>query len=124
VPIPGGSAYCVSKAGLNHFSRILSAEEPTICVVAINPGEMDTQMMAYIREKGQGVIPFESFHRLFVDYYERGLLPSPDVSALAAVTLALAAPLEMSGKYIDFQEEQGLQMVRECAALMEQTNRV
>jgi len=122
VSIPAGSAYCVSKAALNHFSRVLSAEEPSITVVAINPGGMDTQMMADVREKGQGVKPFEEFHRYFVDRYEQGQLLSPDVSALATVTLALAAPHEMTGEYIDFQDEKGQKMVQECAAILAHKN--
>ena len=117
--IPAGSAYSVSKSALNHFSKILSVEEPTITVLFINPGSMDTQMMADVREKGQGVGPFEEFHRYFVDLYEKNKLPSVKASALSTITLALSAPLEMSGKYIDFTDEQGQNMIRECTAILE-----
>lgn len=116
VAIPAGSAYGCSKAALNYFSKVLSAEEPSITVVFINPGDMDTAMMADIREKGLGVKAFEELHRILVDTYEQGQLLRPEVSALATVNLALAAPVEWSGKFIDFDEDEGQAMIRECAA--------
>ena len=43
------SAYCAAKAALNHLTRILAAEEPSIISLAVRPGVVDTEMQAYIR---------------------------------------------------------------------------
>lgn len=40
----GWGAYGSSKAGLDHLSRILAEEEPSLKVYAVDPGDMRTQM--------------------------------------------------------------------------------
>lgn len=40
----GWGAYGSSKAGLDHASRILAAEEPDLRVLSVDPGDMRTQM--------------------------------------------------------------------------------
>ena len=102
--IGGGSAYCASKAALNHFSKVLAIEEPDITVVLFNPGDVDTPMQAEIREKGK-VKSFEGYHQYFIDQYEGGQLLPPEKPALAAVTLAFYAPHEWTGEFIHWDEE-------------------
>jgi NAD(P)-dependent dehydrogenase (short-subunit alcohol dehydrogenase family) len=41
---PTWGGYGSSKAGLDHASRVLAAEEPSLRVYAVDPGEMRTQM--------------------------------------------------------------------------------
>jgi NAD(P)-dependent dehydrogenase (short-subunit alcohol dehydrogenase family) len=41
---PGWGAYGASKAALDHFSRVLAAEEPELRVYAVDPGDMRTRM--------------------------------------------------------------------------------
>jgi NAD(P)-dependent dehydrogenase (short-subunit alcohol dehydrogenase family) len=113
-PIPGGSAYCSSKAALNHFSKIFSLEEPAITVVAVNPGSMDTDMMTAVREKGRGVKQFEDMHKMFVELHEQGRLIRPEDSALATVALALAAPPEITGKFVEFEGEEWQELIQQC----------
>ncbi|WP_051259117.1 SDR family NAD(P)-dependent oxidoreductase [Chitinibacter tainanensis] len=52
-PIAGWSLYCASKAGLEHYLRVLALEQASqpqpIRVVSIDPGVMDTAMQATIR---------------------------------------------------------------------------
>ncbi len=43
-PYPGWGGYGSSKAALDQLSAVLSAEEPTIRVLALDPGDMRTQM--------------------------------------------------------------------------------
>jgi NAD(P)-dependent dehydrogenase (short-subunit alcohol dehydrogenase family) len=43
---PGWGAYGASKAALDHLTRILAAEQPTLRVYAVDPGDMRTQMHA------------------------------------------------------------------------------
>jgi NAD(P)-dependent dehydrogenase (short-subunit alcohol dehydrogenase family) len=40
----GWAAYASSKAALDHLTRILAAEQPTLHVYAVDPGDMRTQM--------------------------------------------------------------------------------
>ncbi len=41
---PGWGAYGASKAALDQVSRVLAAEEPSVRVYAVDPGDMRTQM--------------------------------------------------------------------------------
>ena len=41
---PGWGAYSASKAALDQLSRVLAAEEPTVRVYAVDPGDMRTRM--------------------------------------------------------------------------------
>lgn len=41
---PGWGGYGSSKAALDHVSAVLAAEEPTVRVYAVDPGDMRTQM--------------------------------------------------------------------------------
>ena len=113
--VPGGSAYCASKAALNHFTKVLSIEEPSITVVAVNPGDVNTPMQAEIREKGD-VKAFEGYHRYFIDQYEQGQLLPPEQAALTVVTLALAAPIEWTGDFVQFDEERMQNLIKEFTA--------
>lgn len=110
--IPIGSAYCSAKAALLHFSKVLSLEEPNITVISFYPGEVDTPMQAEIRVKGR-VEPFESIHDFFIEQYKQGRLLTPEQSALAVVTLALAAPHEWTGSFIEYGEERIQNLIRE-----------
>jgi NAD(P)-dependent dehydrogenase (short-subunit alcohol dehydrogenase family) len=113
-PIPIASAYCSAKAALLQFTKVLSLEEPTLTVLSFYPGEVDTSMQAEIRTKGR-VEPFERIHDFFIEQYEQGRLLTPEQSALAAVTLALAAPHEWTGAFIQYEEERMQRLIREFA---------
>jgi len=43
-PYEGWGAYGASKAALDHLTRILAAEQPTLHVYAVDPGDMRTKM--------------------------------------------------------------------------------
>jgi len=43
-PYEGWGGYGSSKAALDHWTRILAAEQPTLRVYAVDPGDMRTQM--------------------------------------------------------------------------------
>lgn len=115
-PVPAASAYCAAKAGLLHFSKVLSLEEPALTVIALNPGDVDTAMQAEIRRKGR-VHPFEGIHDFLVEQYEQKRLLTPEQSALAAVTLALAAPHEWTGEFVEYEEERMQQLIQEYGGI-------
>ncbi len=101
--IQGWSAYCVAKAALTHFTRQLAAEEPTITSVALRPGVVDTAMQQLIRQAGPSVMtPDKSAY--FQELKDRGELLAPEIPARAAAWLALSAPADLSGAFIDFDD--------------------
>jgi NAD(P)-dependent dehydrogenase (short-subunit alcohol dehydrogenase family) len=97
------SAYCTAKAALNHFSRILAVEEPELTTVAVRPGVVDTDMQAFIREEGPRAMPFDQ-----ADYYrqlkDRGELEPAAIPARSIAWLALFAPREFSGRFLDYDD--------------------
>ena len=101
--IQGWSAYCVAKAALTHFTRQLAAEEPAVTSVALRPGVVDTAMQRLIRQAGPSVMtPDKSAY--FQALKDRGELLAPEVPARAAAWLALSAPADLSGAFIDFDD--------------------
>ncbi len=101
--IKNASAYCAAKAALNHFSRVLAAEEPRLTVVAVRPGVVDTQMQDIIRQKGAGVMSAEQ-----LGYYQNlkanGQLEKPQVPGRAIAWLALHGPRDFSGQFLDYDD--------------------
>ncbi len=104
-PIQGASAYCASKAALNHFTRILALEEPSVVVIAVRPGVVDTAMQAILREKGSGALPPEqaAYYR---NLKEQGVLEPPWVPGRSIAWLALHAPASLSGAFVDYNDPQ------------------
>lgn len=108
--VPGWAAYCTSKAGLNHFNRCLAAEEPEITTLAFRPGVVDTAMQTLIRAKGADGMP-ENEHARFVRYKEKGQLRDPEYVGRVIAALALQAPPEWSGEFLDIGEERVQKLV-------------
>lgn len=101
--VRGWSAYCVSKAALNHFNRMLSAEYPEITAVAVSPGITATDMQQMIREKGEGRMPEDERMR-FVEAHRKGELRSPEAVARAIVALGVKAPPELNGEFVTVED--------------------
>ncbi|HLA81939.1 MAG TPA: SDR family NAD(P)-dependent oxidoreductase [Thermoleophilia bacterium] len=106
----GWAAYSVSKAGLEHFTRMLAAEEIAITAVSLRPGAVRTAMQDVILSEGLRGMP-ETEYRAFVRQRDEGRLISPDVPGRAAAILALRAPHEWSGQTLHYQDEKVLQLV-------------
>lgn len=100
----GWSAYCTAKAALNHFNRVLAAEEGDLVALAVRPGVVDTAMQATIREEGKEGMPAES-HRKFVAYHDEGDLLPPEVPGRVLAVLALYAPAGWSGQFVSWDDE-------------------
>ena len=102
-PIHAGSAYCAAKAGLNHVTRVLALEEPSVTAIAMRPGVVDTEMQALIRRKGPNVMPAAQ-----IDYYQRlktaGRLEHPSIPARSIAWLALHAPSRWSGEFLNYDD--------------------
>ena len=102
-PLAGAGAYCVSKAALNHLTRILAVEEPEVTSVAVRPGVVDTPMQTTLRETAPSVMPKD-----LADYYQDlkigGKLEPPDVPGKAIAWLALHAPHAWSGRFLNYDD--------------------
>jgi NAD(P)-dependent dehydrogenase (short-subunit alcohol dehydrogenase family) len=103
-PVAGWSAYSTAKAAINMLTRALAEEAPEIVSLALRPGVVDTAMQAAIREKGEAGMPAERYQR-FVNYHERGELLPPERPGRALAVLALHAPREWSGEFVQWDEE-------------------
>ena len=76
-PLHGWSSYCVSKAGLDMWTRCLAeeGESENISAVAIAPGIVDTGMQKEIRQADESSFPLR---QNFIDYHKNGDLTNPD----------------------------------------------
>lgn len=103
LPIQAGSAYCASKAALTHLTSVLAAEEPAVTCIAVRPGVVDTDMQVRLREQAPAAMPPEQ-----VSYYrglkEEGKLEDPRVPARSIAWLALHAPAQWSGEFLDYDD--------------------
>ena len=97
------SAYCTAKAALNHFTRVLAVEEPELTALAVRPGVVDTDMQTLIRAEGPRAMPSDQ-----AEYYrqlkDRGELEPGEIPARSIAWLALYAPREFSGRFLDYDD--------------------
>jgi NAD(P)-dependent dehydrogenase (short-subunit alcohol dehydrogenase family) len=102
-PLENASAYCAAKAGLNHFTRVLAAEEPDVTSLTVRPGVVDTDMQAYIRQQGPKAMSSDQL-AYYVDLKERGELEAPEIPGRSIAWLALHAPPHFSGQFLDYDD--------------------
>jgi NAD(P)-dependent dehydrogenase (short-subunit alcohol dehydrogenase family) len=102
-PVASWSAYCSAKSGLTHLTRVLASEEPSITAISVRPGVVDTDMQALIREKGPKAMPAD-LSKYFINLKQQGKLEPPWVPARSIAWLALKAPLNLSGEFIDYDD--------------------
>jgi len=102
-PVEAWGAYCTAKAGLTHLTTVLAAEEPAITAVAVRPGVVDTAMQEYIRADGPKHMPPEKI-AYFQGLKDRGKLEPPRIPARAIAWLALHAPKNISGEFVEYSD--------------------
>ncbi len=104
-PVPGWSAYCAAKAGLDHFVRNLAAEldeqDVAVRVHAFYPGVVDTSMQGRIRDKSE-----EEFPRVdqFRGYHEENVLRPPEEPAALVWWLATPMAAEYHGRAVSIDD--------------------
>jgi NAD(P)-dependent dehydrogenase (short-subunit alcohol dehydrogenase family) len=89
-PIERLSAYCVTKAALNHLSSVLAMEEETVTVLSVHPGEVDTALQDQARREG---------------FVGDGPLIHPDAAGEVVAILALHAPPQWSGHFCTINDD-------------------
>jgi NAD(P)-dependent dehydrogenase (short-subunit alcohol dehydrogenase family) len=94
-------AYGSSKAAMNSLARHLAVEEPSIATIAVGPGRVDTDMQKDLRDAGKGVMA-DADYATFVKDFDEGQLNRPELPAQVIADLSIAAPLELSGKYLKY----------------------
>lgn len=81
-PYVGWGTYCTTKAGLDHFSRVVALEQDRVAnpveIVSIAPGIIDTDMQETIRTSDEDAFPLLE---KFINYKEQGLLSSAEETA-------------------------------------------
>ncbi|MGN7383753.1 3-ketoacyl-ACP reductase [Chlamydia abortus] len=100
----GWSGYCTSKAGLDHFTRCVGAEqeelEHGVKIVSVAPGVVDTDMQAEIRASKEE--DFKQVQR-FIDYKKQGLLYSPEEAAAKLLKVLLSESFP-NGQVMDVRD--------------------
>jgi NAD(P)-dependent dehydrogenase (short-subunit alcohol dehydrogenase family) len=101
--IASASAYCVSKAGLTHLTRVLADEAPEITALSVRPGVVDTDMQTQIRSEGRASLKPDQF-TYYQNLKKNKELEPPEVPARSIAWLALFAPRHMNGAFRSYDD--------------------
>lgn len=93
----GWSAYGSSKAALNSLSAHLAAEEKEITSITVQPGRVDTDMQAQIRETAKEAMGQAQYDN-FVDAFEQGKLLKPEQPGNVVAKFVASPQRDLSGK--------------------------
>jgi benzil reductase ((S)-benzoin forming) len=96
----GWSLYCAAKAGMENFIRALALEQQAqpqpFIPINIDPGVIDTEMQALIRETSPADFPDVE---LFIQRKKQALLVPPEKTAAAIVRILEQEFLSFGGRY-------------------------
>ena len=100
----GWGTYCATKAGLDHFSRVVALEQEKamqpVEIVSIAPGIIDTGMQEVIRSSHEAAFPLLE---RFIDYKEQGLLSSPEQTARKLISFIENKNFQEVGPIVDIR---------------------
>jgi len=100
----GWGTYCATKAGLDHFSRVVAIEqvnaENPVEIVSIAPGIIDTGMQDTIRSSSEEAFPLLN---KFIDYKEQGLLSSAAQTAEKLISFMENQDFKEIGPIVDIR---------------------
>lgn len=100
----GWGTYCATKAGLDHFSRVVAIEqlnvENPVEIVSIAPGIIDTGMQETIRSSNEDSFPLLE---QFIDYKEQGLLSSAEQTAQKIISFMEKENFKDAGPIVDIR---------------------
>lgn len=100
----GWGTYCATKAGLDHFSRVVALEQLKatypVEIVSIAPGIIDTGMQEVIRSSNADSFPLLE---RFIDYKEQGLLSSAEQTARKLISFIGNEDFKEVGPIVDIR---------------------
>lgn len=103
-PYEGWGAYCTTKAGLDHFSRVVAMEQANeqypVEIVSIAPGIIDTDMQETIRSSDEGAFPLLD---QFITYKEQGILSSANETAEKLIAVLETEDFKIIGPITDLR---------------------
>lgn len=103
----GWGVYCTTKAGLDHFSRVVSLEQKNaqhpVDIISIAPGIIDTGMQETIRSSGAEDFPLLD---RFIDYKEQGHLSSASETARKLIAVMEREDFKEIGPIADIRQLQ------------------
>ncbi|MFC6040620.1 (S)-benzoin forming benzil reductase [Paenisporosarcina macmurdoensis] len=101
----GWGTYCATKAGLDHFSRVVALEQLNakhpVEIVSIAPGIIDTGMQEAIRASNKEAFPLLE---RFIDYKEQGVLSSPEQTAQKLISFIENKDFKEVGPIVDIRK--------------------
>ncbi|MDN4606966.1 SDR family NAD(P)-dependent oxidoreductase [Sporosarcina highlanderae] len=104
-PYEGWGVYCTTKAGLDHFSRVVSLEQKKaqfpVDIVSIAPGIIDTDMQETIRSSEAEDFPLLD---RFIDYKEQGHLSSASETASKLIAVMEREDFKGIGPIADIRQ--------------------
>lgn len=108
-PVPSMGPYSVSKAAVEHLTRLIAAEcgSNGVVAVALRPGIVDTRMQEDVRNRHSDSIPPE-LKAVFQAYKQRGLLVPAERPARMIVYLCTERAGNINGRILDAEEMEAL----------------
>jgi len=102
--VPGWSAYCAAKAGVEHFTRVVAAEleGSGVTINAMLPGIVDTEMQAQIRQADPRRFPELPRFRMYKQF---GMLRDPSEPAQMILWMCSPATEGMNGETLYLDDE-------------------
>jgi benzil reductase ((S)-benzoin forming) len=101
----GWGTYCATKAGLDHFSRVVALEQANaeypVAIVSIAPGIIDTGMQETIRASQEEAFPLLE---RFIHYKEQGLLSTAQQTAEKLILFMENENFEAVGPIADIRD--------------------
>lgn len=101
-PSATNSAYATSKVALNHFTRHLAAELEGTGVTAnvIHPGDVKTEMWAYIREQAEALGEIARGYRLWAQWVDDTGGDDPEKAADLVLNLMREDAGTVNGRFL------------------------
>jgi len=100
----GWGTYCATKAGLDHFSRVVELEQANVDhpvdIVSIAPGIIDTGMQETIRASEDDAFPLLNE---FIAYKEQGMLSSAEQTAQKIIGFIENEDFKVEGPIVDIR---------------------
>ncbi len=104
-PVPGWSAYCAAKAGVDHLARTLTAEidqrDLPVRVHVMVPGVVDTSMQEQVR--GMSKDRFAAVER-YRAYHEHDVLRPPEEPGTVIWWLATSMAADLHGRVVNIDD--------------------